>query len=290
MAISVLASIFDGANQSGTARLYGVSKSQRYHRIPGSELSGYNLYRKISSTTEYSSSVAHCSLILFGFSFPLVTFPDYQGEFVQLTNAGSGKELDSNLSSSNFDNVATSALLVAEARGPEFRLSFRDLFLSKWNTMLDSQLAGTQASREGDPVLTWEMFPAGVSYLDPNSMYLKIYQKLHISIDWWPDYDASLTYHIFLYLDSAKHLKGYVARWAYWVEGGVKSGQIADKLKPKVIAGMDTLNAQLNTQLALVGGFTFKDLYYLPGKQTAAAGTGVTKGATWQDVTIVLEH
>lgn len=290
MSVSALAAIFDGPNETGTGQVYGVAATQRYHRIPNSELAAFGLNGTISSTTEFSSPTANSSLVLFGSPWPFITFPDYNGAYVQLTNAHSGSELDTNLAGLGFDNQAQSALLVAEARGPEFRLSFRDLFLTKWNTMLDSQLSGTQASREGDPLLTWEMFPVGISYLDPNSMYLKIHQPIHISIDWWPDYEASITYHLFLYLDGAKHLKGYVQRWAYWVEGGVKSGQIASKLKPQVIAGMNTLNTQLASQLSLVGGIAFKDLYYMPGKHTTAPGTGVVKGSTWDDVTICLEH
>jgi hypothetical protein len=130
------------------------------------------------------------------------------------------------------------------------------------------------AKRYGDPVLTWEMFPKGISYLDENRMYLKVHQKLDIEINWWPDYEASITYHLFLHLDGAKHLKGYVARWAYWIEGGAKADNIEEKLKPAVISGMNTFNTELSKQLNALSPFTFSDLYYLPGNQTGPVPTG----------------
>lgn len=290
MSISVLTGVFSGANETGTARLYGVGTSQRYHRVPRSELSAAGLLAAISSATAYSSKTANTTLLLFGLpGFPAwAILPDFTGRYAQITNAKSGSELDVNLSALGFNDATTSALVVATSRKNEIRLSFRDLFLAKWKTIIDSQLSGG-AKRNGEPVLTWEMFPVGVSYLDSNRMYLKVHQKLDIEIDWWPDYEASITYHIFLYLDGAKKLKGYVARWAYWIEGGAKADDIEGKLKPAVISGMNTLNAELGKQLNSVSGFSFSDLYYLPGKQTSAAATGTKTGWTTDDVTIVME-
>ena len=290
MSVSVLAGVFSGANQTGTARFYGVGNAERYRRARKTDLSSAGLVSAISSATAYSSSTARTTLLLFGLpGFPsFVTLPDFNGKFLQITNAKSGSELDANLSSHLFDNTTTSLLLVATSRKNETRVSFRDIFLAKWKTIIDGKLAGG-AKRDGDPVLTWEMFPQGVSYLDSNRMYLKIHQKLDIEIDWWPDYEASITYHIFLYLDGLKHLKGYVARWAYWIEGGAKADDIEDKLRPAVISGMDTLNAELGKQLNLLSSFAFSDLYYLPGRQLSLPGTGVLTGWTWEDVTIVLQ-
>ena len=206
-----------------------------------------------------------------------------------MTNSkGSGSELDVNSFASGFDNTATSMLLIAANRDFEFRLSFRDLFLEDWRTILDAQLSGSEASRNGDPTITWEMFPENVSYLDSSRTYIKIHQRLRIELSWWPDYDASLTYHLYLYLDGANRIRGHVARWAYWVEGGIKSGGIADELEPKVISGMGTLNDELGSRL---DGLTtaFADMYYLPGTQRLLAGTGVIPGSTFSDVTLVLQ-
>ena len=179
-------------------------------------------------------------------------------------------------------------MLVTANKGFEVRLSFRDLFLQKWKDEIDPLLGG-DANRIGDPTLTWAMFPQGVSHLDPNRKYLKIHQKLNINVPWWPDYEATITYHLYLYLTGSGQLRGHVARWAYWVEGGIKSGQIADRLEPTVISGMGNLNARLGDELEAFSSFNFEDLFYLPGNQTSRRSTGAWSGWTTSDVTIVVQ-
>lgn len=289
MSLSMISSVFTGTNQTGTSRVFGVGTSSRYNAVSASEMVSASISNNLSSATVFSSSVVDATVLLFRSFAPFLSMGNYNGFFAQLTNRrGAGSELDVNSFPSGFDNTTTSMLLVAANRSAEIRLSFRDLFLSQWRTTLDAQLAGSEARRDGDPTLTWEMFPEGISYLDSSRMYLKIHQPLRIELSWWPDYDASLTYHIFLFLDGADRLRGHVARWAYWVEGGIKSGGIADELEPQVISGMDTLNTQLGAQLDGLT-FSFSDLYYLPGRQLSPAATGVTTGNTFSDVTIVLQ-
>lgn len=227
--------------------------------------------------------------MLFGFpQFPWVPLPDFTGAFHQAANQrGASKALDMNFP--GFDNAARSALLVATRRQPEFRLSFRDAFLDKWKNTLDGLLAGSKAKRDGNPTLTWELFPKGVSHLNPDHAYLRIHQDLDIELDWWPDYEAPVTYHIFLFVNGAGNLRGHVQRWAYWVEGGAKSDDIAEKLEPKVIQGMGTLNNELSSSLSAFDGLGLNDVYYLPGRQTGTT-PGQVSGTTWQDVTIVIEH
>lgn len=290
MSISTVATVYNGKDQSGTARLYGVSKSARYQRVRRADLAAAGLDRAISSATLYASSDAENVVILFGFpNFGWFSFPDFSGGYQQLANQkGSGKEYDVNLTT--FDNTARSVLLVATRRRSEFRISFRDAFLQKWNSTLDALLKGTQASRDGNPTLTWEMFPENVSYLSSDRAYLRIHQDLNIELDWWPDYDASVTYHIFLYINGSGNLRGYVQRWAYWVEGGAKSDDIAEELEPKVKQGMTKLNEELASSLSAFDGLGFRDVYYLPGKQTGTTTPASLTGWTTDDVTIVLER
>jgi hypothetical protein len=285
VSISVLASVFEHSNQAGRMALYGVSRTTRYQRATEDGLSDRDLWRRISSARLFSSREADTTLILCGFPVLFYNPPNYTGVFVQFTNARSGSDMNVNVPGS-FNDVTDSLLLVATNRGAETRLSFRDLFLERWKTTIDSKLSGG-AKRAGDPTLTWEMFPEGISHLDPNRMYLKVHQQLDIEIDWWPDYEASITYHIFLFLNSSGRLRGGVARWAYWIEGGAKADDIEDRLAPAVIAGMDDLNSQLSSTLNALP-FTFSDLYYLPGRQLTPAPTGTLTGFTSDDVTIVL--
>ena len=286
MSISVLATVFEHVNRGGVARLLGVGASQRYHAFPSADLQWLDMYQRISSTSLFGAPAADPTLIFVN-TKPILGLDlgGFHGQFLQLRNSGSGERVV-NLTDHSFNDRTTSLLMVATGRGSEFRLSFRDVFLDTWRSVLDGELAGSQASRNGDPTLTWEMFPQGISYLNSNLTYLKIHQRLDIELDWWPDYDASITYHIFLRA-SGGNLQGWVQRWAYWVEGGAKSDDIADALEPKVIAGMNTLNAQLSSRLAAFNGLGIDDIYYLPGRQLSPTET--ISGWTTSDVTIVLQ-
>lgn len=291
MPLAFLSSVYKNTNQTGASRLYGVSKSSRYNRASKSTLNSAGFSNNISSARVNDSTTADGHLILFGSPFSFMSFPNYDGLFAQITNRkNSGSDFDvDQLSAHSFNNDTTNLLLVAANKGGfEVRLSFRDMFLQKWKDEIDPLLGG-DANRKGNPTLTWTMFPQGISHLDASRRYLKIHQKLNINVPWWPDYDATITYHLYLYLSGSGRLRGHVARWAYWVEGGIKSGQIANKLEPKVISGMGKLNDRFSNELDSFASISFKDLYYLPGKQTTRKPTGVFTGWTTDDVTIVAE-
>jgi hypothetical protein len=157
VSISVLASAFEHSNQGGRMALYGVSRTTRYQRASESDLDGRGLWRAISSVRLLSSNDADTTLILCGFPVSFYNPPNYTGNFIQFTNARSGGDFNQNLPG-GFNDLIDSLLLVKTNRGSETRLSFRDLFLSRWKTTIDSKLSGG-AKRDGDPILTWEMFP-----------------------------------------------------------------------------------------------------------------------------------
>lgn len=282
MSLDISGKLYSADNRTGTTMFIGVGHNHRYTPISSDLLKSYGIYAHIESVELFTSGLADANLVM-------LKNDDYSGAFAQVTDARSAGDVWWD----TWGHIGSILLVSGNKKGTnETRLSFRNIFLNQWNTFLDNKLSGTQASREGDPTLTWEMFPANVSHLDPNLAYLKIYQPLHISIDWWPDYSASMTYHIYLYASGDHHLRAWGARWAWWVEGGAKSGKIGDKLGPHVSGGLGTLQDQLNTQLqgfdGLLGNVT--DVYYLPDAQTAATGTGGVTGNTVNDVTIVIEH
>jgi hypothetical protein len=285
MSLHALAGIYTDFNQAGTARFLGVGHSARYALLRGSTLSAHGLNKSISSARVFGSSACDPTLLLFGSPFSFFDFGDFSGQFHQITNTGSTED-NVNLTGA-LNNWATSCLLVARNRPTEFRVSFRDIFLDKWKEVIDGELSGG-AKRDGDPSLTWEMFPTSVSYLDSDKFYLRIHQKLDIEIDWWPDYEASITYHVRLY-PTGGNIRGYVARWAYWIEGGVKADDIEEKLAPAVVAGMDKLNEELGNQLSALDFLNVQDVYFLPGRQLGNPVDGQLTGTTWSDVTIVLD-
>lgn len=286
MSLSFTTLGFQHTNKGGLQRLFGVGKSARYNHINEDLLGQLSFDALLSSIEVAASSSATANAILFSNDISgIFSIGNFAGDFRQVVAAKKGAANFANLTDFGFNDRTRSILLVNTNRAPEIRLSFRDQFLDTWNKTLDDQL-GSDASRIGDPLMTWAAFPEGVSYLSPDQIYLQITQSLNINIDWWPDYDASITYHLFLFLDGAHKLQGHCQRWSAWVEGGVKSGGIMDRLWPKVVSGVATLNDKLKDSLGALPAL--KDFYYLPGRQIGAL-EGVSSGTTWDDVTLVAE-
>jgi hypothetical protein len=299
MSLEFSGHLFSGSQRNGTSLLVGIGAGDRYSLVSSLTLAGAGLFSNVNSVEIFTTDEADGNIILFQ-SLPglppvpgLAVLPEYSGAFLQMhakKAAGGGTNWW------NFGWQTSAALLVAGNRKghKEARLSFSDFFLQTWNTFLDNTaLAGTAASREGDPTLTWEMFPVGIDHLDPNGIYLKIVQPLHITISGWSDYAAQLTYHISLFVNGQHHLRVSGQRWAAWVEGGIKSQHIYDTLQPLVANGLTQLATQMNALITknfdvLLG--TVTDVYYLPGHQPTDPATGTMQGVTFSDVTIVVEH
>ena len=282
MSLEFSGSLFSGDNLTGTSILVGVGHGERYNPVTAADLQSFGLYANIHSSDVVTTAEAAGNIVF-------LMNDDFSGPFAQQSDAASIGEVTAGVSG----HIGSVLLIASDKQGhKETRVSFNDQFLDAWIMFLDNALSGSRASREGNPTLTWEMFPANISYLDEDLTYLKIYQPLHISMPWpFSDYAASMTYHILLFLDGDHHVRAWGARWAYWVEGGIKSGHIADQLEPQVRDGLTTLVDQANSKLALLDLLgPLSDVFYLPGRQTTPVGTGFLTGNTADDVTIVLEH
>jgi hypothetical protein len=273
--------VYTGANQTGTAYADGTVIDGRYARKSFVE-NGYQLFEKLSSATVYAPEPGASSLILFSDAlFPTQNASNYEGHFLQLTNAGPEGEFDVNLASHDFNNLATSMLVVYREKGTEFRLSFREFFLEDWNDTVDDQLP-SNVQRDGDPRLTWKPFPNQSKHI-----YLEIYQPLDIILDGWPDYKAWIRYRLQLHHNNGVS-GGHVHSWAYWIESGLKASDIEEQLAPAVVQGVNTLNNRLAERLGDIP-FSVGDIYYLPGRQLEDPHTGAILGHTDDDVTIVFE-
>jgi hypothetical protein len=293
MALDFVTNVCTGNNFTGSGSIFGLPHNSRYRILRRARFDSLGINDTLSSGEVLANPSVNGHAILFDSVFSTgffsVDLGDFNNQFLQITNQrGAAADAEApKFSDFGFNNTANSMLLVASGRGRENRLSFRDLFLEEWKSTIDAELGG-DAERDGDPVLTWTMFPENISFLNPGRRYLQIYQRLNIELDWWPDYDAWIKYHVHLSVSNGTVIGG-VHRWAYWVEGGIKSGAIGDRLKPAVISGMATLNAKLAERLPLISLFgRVTDLYYLPGRQVDPIAP-VVRGSTNDDVTIVVE-
>lgn len=293
MSVVTMSTVSINPNQAGTSALFAVPESGRYTTVPSNVMVERSILFNLSSAKVFSSDRADATLILFN-SF--IGLDNYSGPFLQITNSrNAGSDLRVDNFPLLFDNRIGSMLLVAANQSGETRLSYRDLFLDQWTSTLDTLLQDSRAQRSGETMLTWNMFPQAASGLSPDRGYLKVIQPLNIDVPAWPDYAATVAYDIYLYLENTDpmvatgRLRGNVARWVYWVEGGIKHDHIAAELEQKVIEGASTLNMKLAERLDLFSAFKFTDLYYLPGRQPTPAPTGVLTSNTFDDVTIVLQ-
>jgi hypothetical protein len=280
MALEFIGFLYTGPSETGRSLAVGVGHKQRYNPIRQDVLDNFGFASNIQSASLFTTPEATANLIF-------LQNDDFSGAFAQASEAlGTGKQ------TWGVGGQIRSVLLVASDRGGErdYRISFRDQFLQTWDNYLDQKLAGEQASRNGDPTLTWQVFPQGIPNLDPNLAYLKIYQPLHISLPWyWSDYEASMTYYLYPYIDGNGRLRTYGARWEYWVEKGAKSHKIGDRLRPKVENGLPELVDVVNRRLASFDRLgSLRDVYLLPGNQLFPIGTGGVMGFTTDDVTIVV--
>lgn len=277
MTLLALTTLFSGPDQTGSSRLFGLGTGDDYNHLSHDFLAVSGLLDSVSSGT-MSCQTADLNLILF-------SEPDLTGSFFQLSKAAGGP------ATFWHSGPAQSALLVPSNRQgtSEHRLSFHTVFLGDWDSFLDQALQGTEVTRDVDPLLTWRMFPTDDQWLSSGQVYLRIHQPLHVHMPWyWPDYQASVDYHIVLYVSDG-HLRAWVADYEWWVEGGLKSGKIGDKLGPQAAAGMTELQTHLNDKLAALDALgTVRDVYYLPGWQPSPIQNAGFGGNTADNTTIVV--
>ena len=248
--MAVYAEFFKHANFSGYSESFTLGNSSRYLWIKfGSKLRDEITSMRANAYSGFDGNV-------YGF-----TGNDFLGDYASLNMSEGWTCWWSNVGSKLNDDIE-SALLINRNKS-EFAVELKDQIAGVFKSKLDEKLAGTQAHRSGEPRVFSLFWPS----FDPTKKLVRIEQDLRVELDWWPDYDATIRYDIYLYLSSDGKVKGYV-KWAHtWVEGGIFSGDILDELHPKVVAGAADLNSELQNKLSLFSAFTFRSLYLLPGPQ-----------------------
>lgn len=142
----------------------------------------------------------------------------------------------------------------------------------------------SRISMRGDPIFTWDMWPEGGDDHpnDPSRIFIEIKIPIRVDVPHWFDYDAEIWYWIYLYVDSSGILRGYVAYYGAWVEGGILTGSILDRIRDALPSTIGTVESFLNDALTMANAFgPFERRYFLPG-------TASSTGHTEDDVTIVL--
>ena len=320
--VDFLTWLFTGKNQSGRLVYYAMDTEHVYHVVRWEDMINEGIYQDLSSAVlwppgQTEGAISSGCTILFERSGPL-DFNDFNGPFMQMTireDADNSYPVD-DFGEYGFDNTAKAMLLIktpleSERCVPQY-FSFRDLFLAKWTEKIDEMLQKAAQENEdiqeiirlGEPILYWTVFPQeGDPYssgLSSEEIYLGFRQRLYLDIDNWPDYQAEIFYWIQLYIDADnKHIRGYVAKMAKWVEDGSIYEEIANGINDAMLAGMDEMNEALRNELEEmlnneierwgITNYTLKRLYYLPGRQLERPQSGVITDSAGYDTTIVIE-
>lgn len=160
-----------------------------------------------------------------------------------------------------FNDVVSSSLIIAREPN-EIVVPLGQQVASSFVSMFDAQTAGTRLSRVGGPRVYGTFFPG----YDPSRLFMTIDQNLTVSIPSWPDYSANVKYDVEFFLSGTK-LHGF-ARWSHvWVEAGIFSQSVFDRIAPGLHGGKAGLTSAIESQLALFSSRDFSDAYLLPGPQ-----------------------
>ena len=178
-----------------------------------------------------------------------------------------------------FINDRTSSILAVRRFDPEKEVAVALGSLGLGGRVSEYAAGVPRISLRGSPIITWDMWPS----FSPSRRFVYIRIPVRVDVPNWWDYDAEIRYWIYLYVNGAGNLGGYVDWYGCWVESGIKSGSIADRIMDALPDTIGTLNTELANSISLVAALVgpLERQYFLPG---TAAATGNTE----DDVTIVL--
>lgn len=200
-----------------------------------------------------------------------------------LTNASNPSTQVSTPYVGDFMNDRTSSILVVRKYDKELPpISLANLGLQDAIRSFIGSVP--RVSLRGQPVITWDMWPEGGSGQpnEPTRRYIYVKIPIEVDVPYWFDYDAEIRYWIYLYVDGAGTLRGYVDYYGAWVEGGVKTDSILDRIMDALPGTLGTVNAQIRDALRVAESFgPYERQYFLPGD-------GSNSGNTASDVSLVL--
>jgi hypothetical protein len=188
----------------------------------------------------------------------------------------------------SFNDLTSSVLLMDhDPSQKKTVLAIRSLAGTRLNDAIDGELQGSSdASRSGDVVVrfTIDLFEASLFGVD--LMLLEVPVRVHTP---WPfsDYAAKIRYWIKLFINSSHQVRGFVAAWGYWIEGGILTGSIESRLRPKVEGKIGSVESKVNNMLTELNFHQWTDVYLMPG---AASVTADYAGNIDDDCTIVLPY
>jgi hypothetical protein len=269
--------VYQHANYDGLSAYWHHTEGYRYYRIWERTLSSVHLQDRISSARVYATAGEAETAILFQDA-------GFKGRFVALSGADPSRDVASLGGSLDFNDRTSSLLLVAHSRNEFLSLRLGENGRSDAEEFIDAALDGDSGvSRRGHVVFTWEMWPD----FDPTKKFVRIDIPIRVHVPNWWDYDARITYYVYLYIDAQYRLRGYVNWVETWVEGGVLSGSISAQLQPDALDSAGDLNGVLTDSLAELDYHEWDRYYLMPGLAPSVLPQDYA-GHVEDDVSIIL--
>jgi hypothetical protein len=249
-----------------------------YRLVRASSLRDVHLHDKISSLyVEASSGEVGGEVILF-------QHDRYFGRYARFTTTPGAPTVRNNINYvGDFINDKTSSILVVRRFNNELPPTALGSLVSR-DDIENFVNSIERISMRGNPIFTWDMWPEGGDDHpnDPSRRFIEIKIPVRVDVPHWFDYDAEIRYWIYLYVDSSGILRGYVAHYGAWVEGGIISGKISDRIMDALPGTIGTVESFLSDALTMVNTLgPFERQYFLPG-------TASSTGNTDDDISIVL--
>jgi len=239
------------------------------------------IYKQVPSLGDVSFNDAASSVSVGGSSFEIggkaVVFQNnrYQGRYVSY-DITPGAETDINYIGDFMNDRASSVLLIRK-----FRNELSPVLAGNYIPIdtIKKLVSKDGSSPRGNPIVTWDMWPDGKDSHpnEPGKAY--VYMKVPIEVDpssegWYIDYDAEIRFWIYLYVDGAGKLQGYLDYYGVWVEGGVISGKIMNKLMNQVAGSLGQISSLVDEFVALANlAGPFANIYFLPGANNQQGNT-----------------
>lgn len=246
--MAVMATLWQHQDFQGFAKSNATSGNQRY------------VWNRWGATNDVFSSMRAWSLGHRGNAYAF-EHSNFDGRFAALNVGGAFSSSWWSHLGPLSDRVSSSLIVSRDPRGNEIEVPARQQVAARFRTMFDAQTAGTQLRRRGEPRVYGNFFPG----FDIGRVFLRIDQDLTVVLNNWPDYDANVKYDIEFFVDGGGRLRGY-CRWSHvWVESGIFSGTVSERISPKLHGAKAQLTAAIQGQLDLFGGRVFRDVYLLPG-------------------------
>jgi hypothetical protein len=269
--------VYQNANYGGLSAYWHHTEGYRYYRVWKRTLSSVHLDNRISSARVYTTAGGPETAILFEDA-------GFKGRFVAISGADPCRDVASLGGSLDFDDRTSSVLLVGHSEHEFMSLHLGENGRSDAEDFIDAALdddAGV--SRRGPVVFTWEMWPD----FDPTKKFVRIDIPLRVQVPRWWDYDARISYYVYLYIDAQYRLRGCVNWVETWVEGGILSGSINAQLQPDALDSAGDLNGVLTDSLAELDFHEWDRYYLMPGSAPDALPQDYA-GQAEDDVSIIL--